>query len=72
MEQLRIMHYAKSHIETQIEVIEEKAEEAREDYQTGTASLLYSTIENLKKECEDLNKMIDEFEWKENHREGMK
>ena len=72
MEQLRILHYAKSHIETQIEVIEEKAEEAREDYQTGTASLLYSMIENLKREREDLNKMIDEFEWKENHREEMK
>lgn len=72
MEQLRILHYAKSHVETQIEVIEEKAEEAREDYQTGTASLLYSMIENLKREREDLNKMIDEFEWKENHREEMK
>ena len=72
MEQLRILHYAKSHIETQIEVIEEKSEEAREDYQTGTASLLYSMIENLKREREDLNKMIDEFEWKENHREEMK
>lgn len=72
MEQLRIMHYAKSHIETQIEVIEEKAEEAREDYQTGTASLLYSTIEYLKKEREDLNKMIEKLEWKENHKEEMK
>lgn len=72
MEQLRIMHYAKSHIETRIEVIEEKAEEAREDYQTGTASLLYSTIEDLKREREDLNKMIDEYEWKEKHREEMK
>nr|DAS52903.1 MAG TPA: hypothetical protein [Caudoviricetes sp.] len=72
MEQLRILHYAKSHIETQIEVIEEKAEEAREDYQTGTASLLYSTIEDLKREREDLNKMIEELEWKENHKEEMK
>ena len=72
MEQLRIMHYAKAHIETQIEVIEEKTEEAREDYQTGTASLLYSTIEDLKREREDLNKMIEELEWKENNREGMK
>ena len=72
MEQLRILHYAKAHIETQIEVIEEKAEEAREDYQTGTASLLYSMIEDLKREREDLNKMIDEFEWKENHREETK
>lgn len=72
MEQLRIMHYAKSHIETRIEVIGEKAEEAREDYQTGTASLLYSTIEDLKREREDLNKMIEELEWKENHREEMK
>ena len=72
MEQLRILHYAKAHIETQIEVIEEKAEEAREDYQTGTASLLYSIIENLKREREDLNKMIGELEWKENHREETK
>nr|DAY40702.1 MAG TPA: hypothetical protein [Caudoviricetes sp.] len=72
MEQLRIMHYAKSHIETRIEVIGEKAEEAREDYQTGTASLLFSTIEDLKREREDLNKMIEELEWKENHREEMK
>lgn len=72
MEQLQIMHYAKTHIETQIEVIEEKEEEAREDYQTGTASLLHSTIENLKREREDLNKMIEELEWKENHREERK
>lgn len=72
MEQLRILHYAKAHIETQIEVIEEKAEEAREDYQTGTASLLYSTIEDLKREREDLNKMIEELEWKGKHREEMK
>lgn len=72
MEQLRILHYAKAHIETQIEVIDEKAEEAREDYETGTATLLRSTIENLKREREDINKMIDEFEWKENHKGEMK
>lgn len=72
MEQLRILQYAKAHIETQIEVIEEKAEEAREDYQTGTASLLYSTIEYLKREREDLNKMIEELEWKEKHGEKTK
>lgn len=72
MEQLRILHYAKAHIETQIEVIEEKAEEASEDYQTGTAILLYSAIEGLKREREDLNKMIEELEWKEKHREEMR
>lgn len=72
MEQLRILHYATAHIETQIEVIEEKAEEASEDYQTGTAILLYSAIEGLKREREDLNKMIEELEWKEKHREEMR
>nr|DAQ70879.1 MAG TPA: hypothetical protein [Caudoviricetes sp.] len=59
MEKLRILHYAKSFIESQIEVIEDKAEEASGDYKLGEAYILDETAKYLAQERDKLNELID-------------
>lgn len=61
LDQLRIYKYAKAYLEAQVEVLNDKAEEAKGDHLIGTSRLLQLAQNQFEDELRELEERVNDM-----------